>query len=453
LSIDLSVRVTIEWALAISRRVIQCTARRHELRPTTLRYGKGEATLPDRILKNATFIGPKPAPPAADADRLLRGRLAEPVGAPPLRSLLKAADSVAVPISDITRYSATELFLSPLLAETDAAGVPRSRVTLFVARGTHRAQTEDEIAAIVGPELSSGIRVVQSDPDGDMATLGVTSRGTKVQVFKPVMEHDRIVLTGTISFHYFAGFGGGRKALVPGCAHRDTAAATHFRVFPPDGPGKHPMARAGQLDGNPVHEDIEEAVAMATPTFLLNTLLTPAKKLFDAVAGDWRLAHREACERYAAVFRVSLPHRYPLVIASAGGWPKDINVIQSHKALDNAFRAVTPGGVLILLAECADGFGSPNFFHWFRFEDPDQLEVALRADYQIYGQTAHATLAKAHGCRVILVSSIRGEEVERMGMTAAASLADALEKAAAALGGLPPALVMPDAGYLLPDAG
>jgi nickel-dependent lactate racemase len=192
---------------------------------------------------------------------------------------------------------------------------------------------------------------------------------------------------------------------------------------------------------------------MATPTFLLNTLLTPAKKLFDAVAGDWRLAHREACERYAAVFRVSLPHRYPLVIASAGGWPKDINVIQSHKALDNAFRAVTPGGVLILLAECADGFGSPNFFHWFRFEDPDQLEVALRADYQIYGQTAHATLAKAHGCRVILVSSIRGEEVERMGMTAAASLADALEKAAAALGGLPPALVMPDAGYLLPDAG
>jgi nickel-dependent lactate racemase len=421
------------------------------MRRTTLRYGKREIALPERLLRDATFIGPKPAVPAPDPDRLLRDRIASPVGSPPLRGLLKSTDSVAVPISDITRYSATEIFLAPLLAETDAAGVPRGRVTLFVARGTHRAQTDAEIAAIVGPELSSGIRVVQSDPDGEMATLGVTSGGTQVRVFKPVMEHDRIVLTGTISFHYFAGFGGGRKALVPGCAHRDTAAATHFRVFLPDRPGKHPMARAGQLDGNPVHEDIDEAVAMASPAFLLNTLLTPDKKLFDAVAGDWRAAHREACARYAAIFRAGLPHRFPLVIASAGGWPKDINVIQSHKALDNAFRAVTPGGVLVLLAECADGFGSPNFFHWFRFEDPDQLEVALRADYQIYGQTAHATLTKAHGCRVILVSSIRGEEVERMGMTPAASLEEALKKAESALGGLPPPLVMPDAGYVLPE--
>ncbi|HEY5997448.1 MAG TPA: nickel-dependent lactate racemase, partial [Candidatus Deferrimicrobiaceae bacterium] len=353
------------------------------MRPTTLRYGKRDVALPEPLLRDATFIGPKTVSPARNPGLLLGDRLANPVGSPPLRDLLKPTDSVAVPISDITRYSATEIFLAPLLAETDAAGVPRSRVTLFVARGTHRAQTDPEIAAIVGPELSSGIRVVQSDPDGEMATLGVTSRGTKVQVYKPVMEHERIVLTGTISFHYFAGFGGGRKALVPGCAHRDTAAATHFRVFLPEGPGKHPMARAGQLDGNPVHEDIEEAVAMASPAFLLNTLLTPGKMLFDAVAGEWRAAHREACARYAAIFRVELPRRFPLVIASAGGWPKDINVIQSHKALDNAFRAVTPGGVLILLAECPDGFGSPNFFHWFRFEDPGQLEVALRADYQI----------------------------------------------------------------------
>jgi nickel-dependent lactate racemase len=422
------------------------------LKPKTLRYGRGEAALPDRLLAGATCVAARAVAPPPDDGRMLRDRLAAPVGSPPLRDLLKAGDSVAVPVSDITRYSATEIFLAPLLAETDAAGVPRSRVTLFIARGTHRAQTDAEIAAIVGPELASGIRVVQSDPDGEMATLGTTARGTKVQVYRPVMEHDRIVLTGTISFHYFAGFGGGRKALVPGCAHRDTAAATHFRVFLPDGPGKHPLARAGQLDGNPVHEDLTEAVAMAAPTFLLNTLLTPGKRLFDAVAGDWQAAHREACARYAGVFRAPLPHRYPFVIASAGGWPKDINLIQSHKALDNAFRAVAPGGVLILLAECADGFGSPHFFPWFRFEDPEQMELALRENYQIYGQTAHATLCKAHGCRVILVSSLAPEDVERMGMTPAASLPDALRKAESALGALPPPLVMPDAGYLLPDA-
>jgi nickel-dependent lactate racemase len=422
------------------------------LMPITLRYGKGTVDLPAPLLREATTIAPKPVVPAADGAALLRDRLANPIGSLPLRALLRPGDSVAVPISDITRYSATEIFLEPLLAETDAAGIPRGRITLFVARGTHRAQTDAELAAIVGPEMASGIRVEQSDPDGEMAVLGVTSRGTRVQVYAPVMAHDRIVLTGTISFHYFAGFGGGRKALVPGCAHRDTAAATHFRVFEPGVPGKHPMARAGQLDGNPVHEDIDEAVAMANPAFLLNTLLTPDKKLFDAVAGDWRAAHREACDRYARIFRARVARRSPFVIASAGGWPKDINVIQSHKALDNAFRAVEPGGVLILLAECADGFGSPNFFHWFRFEDPAQLEVELRANYQIYGQTAHATLTKAHGCRVILVSSLSPGEVERMGMTPASSLDEALKKAEAALGELPPPLVIPDAGYVLPEA-
>lgn len=421
--------------------------------PTTLRYGRGEVAIPDRARRDAAWLAAREPAMPSDEIAMLRARLASPVGSPPLRALLAVSDAVAVPISDITRYSATEKFLSPLLAETDAAGIPRKRVTLFVARGTHRPLTESEIAAVVGPELSSGIRVVQSDPDGEMTTLGVTTRGTRVQVYRPVMDHDRIVLTGTISFHYFAGFGGGRKALVPGCAHRDTAAATHFRVFLPGVPGKHPLAHAGQLDGNPVHEDLDEAVAMAAPTFLLNTLLLPDKRLFDAVAGDWRLAHREACERYAGVFRVPLPRRYPLVMASAGGWPKDINVIQSHKALDNAFRAVEPRGVLILLAECADGFGSPNFFHWFRFEDPGQMEIDLRKNYQIYGQTAHATLTKAHGCQVILVSTLSPEDVERMGMTPAGSLEEAIRLAETLLGELPPALIIPDAGYVLPDVG
>jgi nickel-dependent lactate racemase len=265
------------------------------------------------------------------------------------------------------------------------------------------------------------------------------------------MEHDRIVLTGTISFHYFAGFGGGRKALVPGCAGRETALQTHFRIFRTDGPGKHPMARPGILAGNPVHEDIIEAVSMASPTFLVNTLLTPGKRLFDLVAGHWQKAHEEGCARYAKHFRVRIAKRYPLVIASAGGFPKDINLIQSHKALDNAFLATEPGGVLILLAECPDGFGSPHFSPWFRHKDPDALERELRANYQIYGQTAHAVLTKTRACRVILISSLPPEDVETMGMTPASSLAEAIRAAKRFLGELPVPLVIPDAGYVLPD--
>jgi nickel-dependent lactate racemase len=244
---------------------------------------------------------------------------------------------------------------------------------------------------------------------------------------------------------------GGRKALVPGCAGRKTAEATHFRIFRPESPGKHPLARPGILDGNPIHEDILEAVSMTPPSFLLNTLLTPEKRLFDAVAGHWREAHEEGCARYAKLYRVRIPKKYPFVVASAGGYPKDINFIQSHKALDQAFAALAPGGALILAAECPDGFGSPQFFPWFRFRDPEEMERALRADYQIYGQTAHAVFVKANACRVILVSSLRPEDVERMGMTPAASLEDAVDKARRHLGELPPPLVIPDAGYVLPD--
>jgi nickel-dependent lactate racemase len=407
--------------------------------------------IPDGTFPRTDILTPRlPGLPPSNEEIIAQG-LARPVGALPLSRLVSRGDRVAVLVSDVTRYSATETFLPFLLRETDEAGVPRNRVTLFVARGTHRAMTDGELRGAIGPEIDSGVRVEQSDPEGDLADLGTTPRGTRVRIFRPVTEHDRIVLTGTISFHYFAGFGGGRKALVPGCAGKETAHQTHFRVFRDEGPGKHPMARAGVLAGNPVHEDIVDAVSMAPPTFLLNTLLTPGKRIFDLVAGHWRKAHEEGCARYAKHFRVKIAKRYSLVIASAGGFPKDINFIQSHKALDNAFHATEPGGVLVLLAECPDGFGSPTFFPWFRFQDPDIMERELRASYQIYGQTAHAVLTKARACRVVLVSALPARDVETMGMTPASTLQEAVRIAGEILGGLPTPLVIPDAGYVLPD--
>ncbi|MBE0602113.1 MAG: nickel-dependent lactate racemase [Deltaproteobacteria bacterium] len=416
-----------------------------------LRYGRGTVPIPLESFPRPVLLAPKlPGLPPSE-ERLIAERMARPIGSPPLSRLLGRDDRVAVLVSDVTRYSATDRFLPFLLRETDEAGVPRGRVTLFIARGTHRAMTDGELRDAIGAEIDSGVRVEQSDPEENLVDLGTTPRGTKVRVFRPVMEHDRIVLTGTISFHYFAGFGGGRKVLVPGCAGKETAHQTHFRIFREEEPGKDPMARAGVLAGNPVHEDTVDAASMASPLFLLNTLLTPGKRIFDVVAGDWRKAHEEGCARYAEHFRVPIARRHPLVIASAGGFPKDINVIQSHKALDNAFLATEPGGVLILLAECPDGFGSSTFFPWFRFRDPDTLERELRSNYQIYGQTAHAVLTKACACRVILVSSLPERDVETMGMTPASSLREAVRIVRTLLGELPAPLIIPDAGYILPD--
>ncbi|HEY7586020.1 MAG TPA: lactate racemase domain-containing protein, partial [Candidatus Deferrimicrobiaceae bacterium] len=268
-------------------------------RPLILNYGRSSMELRREAFNWIDVLSARPPMLPPSDEELLRSRIARPIGCLPLRQMLKPGESVAIAVSDVTRYSATEKLLTPLLRETDDAGIPRDRVTLYVARGTHRALSVEELRTAVGPEISTGIHVEQSDPDGETVRLGTTSRGTPVMLCRSLTEKDRVVLTGTISFHYFAGFGGGRKALVPGCAARKTAEATHFRIFLPDGPGKHPLARPGMLAGNPVHEDIVEAVSMAPPSFLVNTLLTPDKRLFDAVAGHWQKAHEEGCERYA----------------------------------------------------------------------------------------------------------------------------------------------------------
>jgi len=212
-------------------------------------YGRGSLPLPAGFFPRSDLLAAKPQllPPSEDGH--IGRRIARPVGALPLCRLARRGDRVAIAVSDVTRYSATEKILPFLLRETDAAGIPRKRVTLFVARGTHRAMTDAEVREGVGPEIDSGIRVEQSDPEGDLATLGTTSRGTKVLVSRRLMEHDRIVLTGTISFHYFAGFGGGRKALVPGCAGRETALQTHFRIFRTDGPGSTRWRARGSWRG------------------------------------------------------------------------------------------------------------------------------------------------------------------------------------------------------------
>ncbi len=265
-----------------------------------------------------------------------------------------------------------------------------------------------------------------------------------------LLSHDRIIATGTASFHYFAGYGGGRKVIVPGLAGRDTCYATHFRVFR-EGKGKHPRAKSGVLEGNPVHEDVTEAAGKVPVDFSLNTCVTPQRGLFGAFAGSLVAAHEAACSHYARFFRVDIPERLPLVIASAGGYPKDINFIQAHKALDNAFQAVDDGGVIVLAAECRDGFGHPDFFPWFRFGDEDALEDHLREHYVVYGQTAHAVLTKAKRVTVILLSELDPEEVRKMSMEPAGDIGDALARAGERMEGIDRFYLIPDAGYLLPQ--
>ncbi|HEY6839161.1 MAG TPA: nickel-dependent lactate racemase, partial [Geobacteraceae bacterium] len=364
----------------------------------------------------------------------------------------RPGERVVIVTSDITRYTGSHIYLPLLVERLNAAGIPDRDIEIVIALGIHRRQTEHEHRKIVGT-LYGRIRVVDHDCDdpGKLVYLGRTSGGIDVEVNRSVAEADRVILTGTIGFHYFAGFGGGRKSILPGVASRASCMASHFAVLNPgEGTGKNPRATTGVLDDNPVHDAMVEACAMVAPAFMLNTVLSPEKEIVAAFAGDWREAHRSGCRFYGDHFSYPLRERADLVVVSCGGYPKDINFIQAHKSMEYGSQALKEGGAMILLAQCRDGYGNATFFTWFRFKALPEFEAELRRRYEINGQTAYSTLQKAQRFRVILVSDLPPEEVATMGMTPARSLAEAM----AAAGHMLPAdyttYVIPEGGTVLP---
>ncbi len=363
-------------------------------------------------------------------------------------------DRVVIVTSDITRYTGSEIYLPLLVERLNRHGITDGDIEILIALGIHRTQTEHEHKKILGT-LFGRIRVSDHDcDDHDALTfIGTTSSGIKVSISRTAVEADHLILTGTIGFHYFAGFSGGRKSVLPGIASRKACMASHFAVLNPGaGSGKNPLAITGNLDGNPVHRAMEEGCALAKPAFILNTVLDTDKRIIAAFAGDWREAHAAGCRFYRQHFTRSLEEKCDLVIASCGGYPKDINLIQAHKSMEYAAQALKENGVMILLAECRDGFGNGTFFNWFRHKTMDEFEAALREQYEINGQTAYSLLHKAQRFRIILVSQFPGSQVEEMGMIPARTLDEAM---GLAVGMLPDGwrcYLMPEAGCVLPVA-
>jgi nickel-dependent lactate racemase len=227
--------------------------------------------------------------------------------------------------------------------------------------------------------------------------------------------------------------------------------ASHFAVLNRgDGSGKNGMARTGNLELNPVHQAMYEACDMVKPAFILNTVLGAEKRIMACFAGDWKKAFAEGSAFYADHFSCRLQQKSDLVIVSCGGFPKDINLIQSHKSMEYASQALKDGGIMILLAECRDGYGHPTFFDWFRFKDPAAFEARLRSHYEINGQTAYSLLCKAQRFRIILVSGLPPDEVSNMQMTPAATLDAAINIARELMPDNFSYYVMPEGGTVLP---
>jgi lactate racemase len=364
----------------------------------------------------------------------------------------RSGDRVVIVTSDITRYTGSELYLPLLIDKLNSIGIRDEDIEILIALGIHRKQSDLEHEKIVGP-IYGRIRVVDHDCDdqNELVCLGKTSSGIAVELNRRVVDTDRLILTGSIGFHYFAGFGGGRKSILPGLASRKTCMASHFAVLNPGkGTGKNPLAITANLEGNPVHQAMMEACSMVKPDMLLNTVITPEKRVNAAFSGDWREAHIEGCSYYEERFSIPIKEKADLVIVSCGGFPKDINFIQAHKSMEFGSQALREGGAMILLAQCRDGYGHPGFFKWFRFDNLNEFEAELRLNYEINGQTAYSVMQKCKRFRIYLVSDLPPKEVVSMGMTPFVSLAEAIEQVEEILPKDYICHVLPDGGVLLP---
>lgn len=371
---------------------------------------------------------------------------------PSLESFLQRGDTLAIIVSDITRYSGAELFLPLLLDEITRIGVPDRDISVVFATGIHRPMTASERRILVGEEVAARVRLENHDPRDEkrLVHLGSTRRGTPVHINRRVAEADKVILTGTIGFHYLAGYGGGRKSVLPGVAAYESCLGVHQLVLDPAHQGRHPGARSGNLNGNPMHEDMMEACALLPPRYLFDTVLSPAHEIVHLAVGDWQEGFFQGCDFFARHFRVSIPEVADLVITGCGGYPKDINFIQAHKTLEYAINAVRPGGAMIAAAACAEGMGHPDFHGWFRFQNPAELEAHLRAHFQINGQTAYSMLLKAKRATIFLLSELPDEAVRPMGMQPVHSLDEALFRASQVVGECPSTYLIPNGSLVLP---
>ena len=420
-----------------------------DARTWALKFGRGQVGLDLSRCARVKEVAPAPCA-SSDPDALLEQALAAPIASPRLRDLAAGARRVVVLVPDATRPPLARRILPGVLKELGPAARPPREVAILLAAGVHAGVSAQIARQVAGDSLPPQIAVFQNDArkGADFVLAGTTRRGTPVAVNRLVAEADLSVLVGATGFHYFAGFGGGRKLIVPGACTYETVRANHSLSI--TGGDIDPRCHSGALEGNPVHEDMVEGLRLIERVFAVNLVPDAWGQIAGVVCGDGVASHLEACSRARALLTVPIAARCDLAIASAGGHPTDMDLIQAHKSIDHAAAAVRDGGVLIAVAECSAGAGSETFLPWFDLGGPRAVSARLKADYKLNGQTALSLIKKLERIRVILVSALEAGVVRRTGMICARGLDEALALAEQYVGGDPLTYVLPNASGILP---
>ena len=406
-------------------------------------YGKGVQTVEVAEKNLLAVLQSNPMEHMRRGQDAVRYALENPIGSARLRELVKAGQKIAIVTSDISRPLPSYDVLPGVLEELFAAGVAKEDITVVFALGSHRPHTQEEMIQLVGQDVFSQVRCVDSDP-GDCIHMGTTPAGTPVDITRVVAEADFKICLGNIEFHYFAGYSGGAKAIMPGVSTRDAIQANHRMMVSQD-------ACAGKLEGNPLRADIEQAGDICGIDYIVNAVLDEHKHIVYAVAGDVTKAHRVGCAYLDQMYRCSIPQKADIVLVSQGGAPKDANLYQTQKALDNAKHAVKKGGTIILMGACPEGLGSKKFESWLvSAPTAHSMVERIGKEFELGGHKAAAIGMVLENAAIDLISEMDPEFVRSIFLNPQPDLGTAFAQAMEKYGDNATVIAMPYGGATLP---
>jgi lactate racemase len=383
----------------------------------------------------------------ADVAEALNAALDRPIHSQPLQELAAGKRTAAIAVCDITRPAPNRITLPPLLKRLHAAGIAREGVTILIATGLHRAATKDEVETIVGPQIASTYRVESHDARDFAAhrALGATQRGTPVFVDERFVGADLHITLGFIEPHLMLGFSGGRKLIVPGLAAQETIKVIHSPRFI-----REPLATEGSIEGNPLHAELLEAAAMARHDFVLDVTLTQERGISGVFAGNPVSAHAAGVEFMVSTSLTPLDELADAVITSSAGYPLDLTFYQCLKGLTAAKHVAKPGAKMLLLAECAEGIGSPEYARMLRnYRGHAEFLKEIENTPVEIDQWQLEKLALT-GLQNHLLFYTPGAPSDQLGSLAAQAFTDLNQAIAAVLSGLKPSarvILLPEGPY------
>jgi nickel-dependent lactate racemase len=367
-----------------------------------LPYGKSQVCV---RIPTRNFLGsiePKENPGAPDPIAEINRALKDPLGSKKLNDIVKPESRVAIVVDDAHGTAPSELILPPLIDTLNNEGVKNENVTIIFACGLHGEVKPEEAVKLLGEHVCARVKTLSHNSKSqDLAHVGTTRKhGTEVLLNHLFTEADVRILTGDISVHYFAGYRGGRKSILPGISGEETIKHNHALLLDPN-------ARTGILAENPVHQDMVEAAALARIDFALNVVMNSKRQLVKAFAGDLERVFSEGVKLVDEMYRIQVDRRADIVVVSPGGDPSDVNLSKAYQSVDNASVVVKRGGVIILVAELGEGHGDQDFYEWMtKFSDLKSVEREIRRNFILGGSIAYYYMKAVQKARIILVSSM-----------------------------------------------